>query len=163
MESCCPSPDYPVIQPDDKARSLRATLYKLYCGQMGICLIKAMLYGGMAGIFQLIHAWVCYSAYATLHFCSCLVYLILCSFDLMFTFMDWQRYEQAMEKDPKKEAHDMVRFLMLVQIAYLVVAIFYTYRAYNHFKILFFVQVGDMRQGQDNSSDEENESAYQQQ
>lgn len=103
---------------------------------MAMCFIKFVLYGGLAGIFQLINLWVCYTAFATMHFCSTLIYLIMCTFDLMFSFMDWQRYEKKMEED--KEASNFVRLLFIMMILYNIVAIFYSYRAYNHFKILFF-------------------------
>jgi hypothetical protein len=89
MDQCCPSPDYPVIQPDSKATKLRAILHKLYIGQIMVCFAKFLMYGGLAGIFQLINLWVCWTAYATMHFCSSLIYFIMCCFDLMFAFMDW--------------------------------------------------------------------------
>ena len=105
---------------------------------MVIVFIKFLLYGGVAGIFQLINLWVIWTAYATLHFCSCLIYLIMCCFDMLFTLMDWQRYEDRIVAK-KEEPSNFVRFLLFIQIAYYIVAIFYTYRAYNHYKILFLL------------------------
>jgi hypothetical protein len=126
-----------------------------------VCFSKFLMYGGLAGIFQLINLWVCWTAYATMHFCSSLIYFIMCCFDLMFAFMDWQRYEKAAEgKD--KEASNFIRFLFLFQIAYYIIAIIYTYRCYVHFKLLFFIQVGEMRQPLD-SSGEDYEAGYHQQ
>ena len=104
-----------------------------------ICFVKLILYGGLAAIFQLINLWVIYTAFATMHFCSVLIYLIMSSFDLLFAVMDWQRYEAAM-KD--KESSKMVEFLFIVQIVYFIIAITYSFKAYGHFKQLFFIQIG---------------------
>lgn len=164
MDQCCASPDFPVIdiRNDARAQKLRKALHSLYYGQMAIVVIKFLIYGGVAGIFQLVNLWVVWTAYATLHFCSCLIYLIMCSFDMLFTLMDWQRYEDT-SAAKKQEPSDMIRFLLIVQIVYYVVAIFYTYRAYNHFKLLFLVQVGEMREPLDSSGDHDQEAMYQQQ
>ena len=101
---------------------------------MAICLNKLLLYGGLAGIFQLINLWVIYTGFATLHFCSILVYFIMCCFDLLFACMDWQRYETVMKG---QESSLFVQFLFTSQIIYFIVAIFYSYQAYGHFKTLF--------------------------
>lgn len=89
------------------------------------------------------------------------------SFDLLFAVMDWQRYEAAM-KD--KESSKMVEFLFIVQIVYFILAIIYSYKAYGHFKYLFFVQIGQYgdtgneggyRRGPgDSSDDEERDTVY---
>jgi len=95
------------------------------------------MYGGLAAIFQLINLWVIYSAFATMHFCSVLIFLIMCSFDLLFAVMDWQRYEK-MAADEKKDSSTLVQFLFVIQILYFSFAIFHSFRAYSYFKFLFF-------------------------
>jgi hypothetical protein len=124
MEQCCPSPDHPIVQPDSKGLRMRKILRYLYFGQMFVCMNKLMLYGGLAAIFQMINLWVIYTAFATLHFCSILVYFIMCCFDLLFACMDWQRYEAVMKG---KESSVLVQILFATQIIYFLVAIFYSY------------------------------------
>ena len=58
---------------------------------MGVVLMKMMLFGTMQGLFQLINLWVVYTAYATMHFCAVLIYLIMCIFDFLFLLVDWKR------------------------------------------------------------------------
>jgi hypothetical protein len=103
-----------------------------------ICLIKFLLFGPLAGLFQLINLWVIYTAFATMHFCSVLIYLIMCSFDLLFVSMDWQRLMKITNND----ANPFVIFLFVLMVIYYILAIFYSYRSYNHFKMLFFIQIG---------------------
>lgn len=45
----------------------------------------------MTGLFQMIDLWVIYTAYATMHFCSVLIFFILTCFDLLFLSSDWDR------------------------------------------------------------------------
>ena len=134
MDSCCPSPEFPVIQPDERALKQRKILYYLYLGQGLICFIKFLLFGPLAGLFQLINLWVIYSAYATMHFCSVLIYLIMCTFDLLFITMDWQR----LMKMNNNNASPFLIFLFGVMAIYYLIAILYSYRAYQHYKVLFF-------------------------
>lgn len=138
MDSCCPSPEHPVIQPDDRAKKQRKILYYLYIGQGCICFIKFLLFGPLAGLFQMINMWVIYSAYATLHFCSVLIYLIMCTFDLLFISMDWQR----LMKMNNNNSNAFLVFLFAVMAIYYVIAIIYCYKSYQHLKLLFLQQVG---------------------
>ncbi|CDW72819.1 UNKNOWN [Stylonychia lemnae] len=138
----------------------------VYYGQAVICFVKFIQYGGLAGIFQLINLWVIYSAFATMHFCSVLIYLIMCIFDLLFAVMDWKKYETKNSEDPDKESSIVMQFLFIVQIVYFIIAIYFSYRAYSHFKILFFIQLGRFSNGanrefDDTDSDEERDSQYQ--
>lgn len=142
MDGCCPSPDYPIIQPDVKALRLRRMLKGLYYGQACVCVIKFILFGTLVSMFQLINLWVAYSAYATMHFCSVLIYLIMCSFAIMYVNLDWKRL-MVLNND-KVNPFFMVLFSFMV--IYYVIAVYYSYQAYKHFKALFIQQHGDVYQ-----------------
>jgi hypothetical protein len=90
----CPSPDHPVVQPDERGRELRKKLHVLYFGQMIVCLFKLMIFGSFAGIVQLMNLWIIYSAYATLHFCSIFLYLMMCFLEISFVMSDYRRATQ---------------------------------------------------------------------
>ena len=51
-------------------------------------IVKFVLFGMTTALFQCVNLWIAYSAYATMHFCSVLVYMIICAFDLFFVSMD---------------------------------------------------------------------------
>jgi hypothetical protein len=110
----------------------------MYYGQGFVCFIKFVLFGPLAGLFQLINLWVIYTAFATMHFCSVLIYLIMCTFDLLFITMDWQRLMKLNDND----ANPLLVFLFALMGIYYVIAIIYCYKAYSHLKLLFFQQVG---------------------
>ena len=94
MDGCCPSPEYPIVQPDEQGLKHRKILLILYYGQALLVFMKLLCFGTMSGLLQLINLWIIYTAYATLHFCSSLIYLILCCFDLLFITMDWAALKQ---------------------------------------------------------------------
>lgn len=68
-----------------------------------------------------------------------------------------------------KESSRFVQFLFVIQILYFIIAITYSFKAYGHFKYLFFLQIGqygaageaNYRRGPGESSDdEERDSVY---
>jgi hypothetical protein len=165
----CPSPDHPTVVPDEKGQKLRKMLHLLYYGQMGVCFVRFILFGGLAGFFQLIHLWIIYTAYATLNFCTCLMYFMLCLLELMFILVDWRRVTQTSQdrynyntgnnNNPTNPSYPNQQepgsyqtpstpsqtpqvnpFLYLLFgyiFIYNLLAVFYSYRSFSHFKILF--------------------------
>lgn len=130
MDNCCPSPEEPIIQPDERAKKLRAFLHLIYYGQMINVGIRFLMLGPWAGIFQLINLWVIYVSYATMHFCSVMIYLILCVFELLYIYVDWQRVM-------KDAVNPIFAAFFFYLFFYNVFSIFYCSRAYGHFKNLF--------------------------
>jgi hypothetical protein len=154
MEGCCPSPEYPIIQPDERALKFRQVLKCLFYGQIMVAIIKLFLFGTMTGLFQLVNVWVVYTAYATMHFCSVLIYLIMCFFDLLFMSIDWKR----LMKMNKNKAGPLLYGLFGVMILYYLFAICVSYRIHAYYKILFQQQLGDMygaQYEQDQHADQE--------
>lgn len=107
-------------------------------------MIKWILFGPLAGMFQLINLWVCYTAYATMHFCSVIIYMIICGFDLMFASLDWNR----LQKKNEGNTSGFETFLFTIMVIFYLVAIFQSYRTYSVFKELFIQQIGDPYQMQ---------------
>ena len=62
----------------------------------------------------------------------------MCSFDLLFITMDWQR----LMKMNNNTSSPFLVFLFAIMGIYYVIAVFFSYRAYTHYKVLFFQQVG---------------------
>jgi hypothetical protein len=87
----CPSPEHPIIAPDQKGMVLRKKLHLIYYGQIGVVLARFLIFGGVAGFFQLVNLWIVYTAYATLHFCSCFLFFLMCLLELLFIMADWRR------------------------------------------------------------------------
>lgn len=96
-------------------------------------LAKFFLVDNMTGIFQMIDLWIIYSAYATMHFCSVLIFFILTIFDLLFLNLDWNKMTE--KNDDKATPIDYFVFSLIV--IYNVFAIIFSYRIYGHYKTLF--------------------------
>lgn len=111
-----------------------------------------------AGFFQLINLWVIYVSYATLNFCCCLIYFIMCTLEMMFFFAEFRRvtnpnspYNQSSSSgtpgynDNSGSSSDQntvdIHPLLYIGYGYIfiynVFAMFYSYRSFKHFKELF--------------------------
>lgn len=66
---CCPSPSQSVIPPVGDAAKARKALYAAMWGEVACSVAKLMLFGTFSGLLNLISVWICYMAYATMHFC----------------------------------------------------------------------------------------------
>ena len=66
-------------------------LHFLYFGEMGVCIVRFFALGPAAGFFQLINLWIIYTAYATINFCSCILYFILCVLEFTVIMVDFNR------------------------------------------------------------------------
>lgn len=73
MMECCPSPDNPVIIPNQKTVPMRKALYAFMCGEVGAAICRAYTLGVLTGLLHLITLWIDYLGYATMHFCQVLV------------------------------------------------------------------------------------------
>jgi hypothetical protein len=62
--------------------------------------------GGFAGFFQLINLWICYTAYATINFCSCFIYFVICMMEFMFIFADYRRALLRFSNDSQANLND---------------------------------------------------------
>lgn len=82
-----------------------------------------------------------------MHFCSVLIYLIMCCFDVLFMFFEMNRLLNLKDED---KVSPVVIFLLVLMMVYHLVAIFYCYRAQTVFKELFMAQHQDwMNMGQE--------------
>ena len=86
----CPSTQETAVEPDDRGKNLRKILHFLYYGELLLVGLKFFTIGSWQGIFQLVNLWVIYTSYATLNFCSCLIYSIMCGMQLLFLSADWK-------------------------------------------------------------------------
>jgi len=73
MEGCCPSPDTPVITPNDKTMYFRTTLRAIMYGEIGAAIGRAYVFGFMTGALHLVSMWIDYMGYATMHFCQVMI------------------------------------------------------------------------------------------
>ena len=81
----------------------------------------------------MIDLWIIYSAYATMHFCSVLIFFILTIFDLLFLNLDWNKLKAR--NDGEYTPIDVFVFVLI--IVYNILAIILSYRIYGHYKTLF--------------------------
>ena len=65
--------------------------------------------------------------------------MIMCSFDLLFLNMDYKKLIALNNNEPNA----LIIIVIAIMAIYYVIAIIVTYRAYNHYKILFMNQLGD--------------------
>lgn len=158
----CPSTEQTAVEPDERGKKIRTMLHVLYYGEMIVVALRWWALGSLAGVFQLINLWICYTAYATINFCSCFIYFIICFMEFMFIFADFRRAALRQSapstdgntlEDPSTPANgnvptqvDTATPFLYMAFAYIflynVLAMFYSYRAYTHFKWLFQVQHG---------------------
>ena len=92
-----------------------------------------------------------------MHFCSCLIYFIMSCFELLFIMMDWKRLMQLNDN----KSSPLFVLLFIYMGVYYAVSIFYSYRAYSHYKKLFMQQLGDVYHMQGENAD--SEANYQEQ
>ena len=165
----CPSPEHPIVMPDREGLKLRKWLYILYIGEMGVCICRMLIFGAFSGIFQLINVWIIYSSYATLHFCSCFMYSLLCLLEVLFISQEWKRATNPRSyKDthgasldyppdsktlpsgtepaptsPQDEAISPLLYLLFGYILiYNIIAVIYSWKSFKHFQWLFNTQHG---------------------
>jgi len=141
MDSCCPSPETPIINPENNPTALRhrQIIKGLMYGEGVVCLIKFLLFGPMAGMFQMVSFWAIYCSYATLHFCFLLMFTIMTGFDLLFATLEWQRLRQMQGG----EINWFFGILFWTMVVYFAIAVILSYRSYCIFKKLFIDQFGD--------------------
>ncbi|CDW84811.1 UNKNOWN [Stylonychia lemnae] len=136
-----------VIQLDEEAVKLRTMLKILMYGQGVICNFKYFQYGSLTAFFQTIVILIIYTAYKTMHFCNVMIFLILCILDLNIAVGNWINYEKEISEDNSKGPSKVIRSVFIVEIVYFIVAIYYSFFAYCHFKTLFETQLGNFRNG----------------
>ena len=87
MEFCCPSPNAPVIYPNETNIKHRSRLRYLMFGEISLIIVKSILYGPMQAVFQFINVWIVYVAWATMHFCNTLFYLFITAIGLVLAIL----------------------------------------------------------------------------
>ena len=97
-----------------------------------MCLAKALLYGLLSGILQLITLWIAYMGWATMHFCQVLVFLIVLGIDLLFILIDFQRINMLLSGSP------ILKMLFWFMIIYDIIGLLVGYFAYANFKESFY-------------------------
>ncbi len=90
---CCPSPQNPVIQPDQKAFAHRKNIRFLIYGQLFTMIGKFILLGPLSGIMQLISVWIVYSSWASMHFCTTMIVIFSASIDLIFFMLSFSQMQ----------------------------------------------------------------------
>ena len=73
MNGCCPSPDDPVIVPNEKTAKMRSALHSIMYGEIGAAIGRAFIFGFTTGVAHLISMWIDYMGYATMHYCQVMV------------------------------------------------------------------------------------------
>ena len=71
-EICLPDPANSVIPEDGDTSQPRKRLEYLMKGQVVYIILKALIFGPIAGLFQLMQLWMIYLAWSTMHFCQTL-------------------------------------------------------------------------------------------
>ena len=67
---CCPDPEKPAIAPDRESLRLRRHLRYVFYGQAAMCIVKALMQGLFAGLFQLFSVWIAFSCWASMYYCT---------------------------------------------------------------------------------------------
>jgi hypothetical protein len=131
MDQCCPSPDFPVIDPLEHPEALkqRKRLRWLFNGQIVVILCKVWVFGLLNGIFQLINLWMVYNAWATLHWCQVIVFVIFSAFDLLIMLFKIAKANAMLDT--------FSLLLFYVILIYLVIACYVSYQAYTKLKEIY--------------------------
>ena len=90
MEECCPSPDFPVINPTSKTIKYRKALQAIMYGEVGAAVARAYVFGFLTGVMHMISMWIDYMGYATMHYCQVLVIAICGGIEAMMLFINLQ-------------------------------------------------------------------------
>ena len=128
MDYCFPNPAHPVIPATSGNLKHRRYLRYLMYGQFYVAFVKFLIWGPLSGILQLISVWMVYNAWATMHFCSTLMCVIFVGFDLLIVGMDFSRINAMLSYSPTYQ------FLFYSMLAYYIIALVVSYRAYRCFK-----------------------------
>ena len=98
-------------------------------GQFLVCLTKMLLFGFLTGILNLFSVWIIYNAWATMHFCNLIFYMVFCGLDLLMQLSDFSRVSAYLGMQ-----NTFYQLLYYAMIIFLFVAMFVSYKAYKSFK-----------------------------
>ena len=70
---CCPHPSASIIQPTGQAGFYRKFLLWVVYGEIVNSVFKAVLFGILSGVFNLVSIWIDYMGYATMHYCQVMI------------------------------------------------------------------------------------------
>ena len=86
---CCPSPNpRPEIELNDTTKRYRVVLKTLVYGEIGAVIGHAYLFGLFTAAFHLVHVWIDYMAFATVHPCCVVIMGFGAAMVLLVLFMD---------------------------------------------------------------------------
>ena len=136
MEAMCPDPENSQIPVDQETRGPRKWLKNLYHGQYAYIVIKAMVLGPLAFIFQLIFLWILYITYATMNFCQCMLLGIFFFIEVL----------QTMSIVGSPKIHGVLALLAWSMLIYNLVGLGITWRAYWAFSTKFNQMHGGYQQ-----------------
>ena len=86
---CCPSPNpTPEIELNETTKRYRIVLRTLVYGEIGAMIGHAYLFGLLTAAFHLVHVWIDYMAYATVHPCTVVIMGFGAAMVLLVLFMD---------------------------------------------------------------------------
>lgn len=71
----------------DKIELFRKVLKSLVYGELGAMIGTTYLFGAVTGLFHLVHVWINYCAYASLHYCATSIVAFCAVMELMMLFM----------------------------------------------------------------------------
>ena len=91
-----------------------------------------MLYSPITGILQLITLWIIYMGWATMHFCQVMVFMVSAGIDLLFLMIDYNRINMVYR------GSTIMLILYWLIIAYNLIALFLSYKAYSCFKNAYY-------------------------
>lgn len=73
---CCPQPKMSVIRPIGMAGKLRKYIKWITIGEVVVCVLHMMIFDIQSGFMQSIDVWIDFMAYATMHFCQTIIFMI---------------------------------------------------------------------------------------
>lgn len=130
MDFCCPDPDRPSIVPDHNTLKHRRYLRYVLYGQLYATIVKLLVQGLFAGLFNLFSVWISYSAWASMFHCTLIFQIIYFCIDLLMLMAAWSNMIAMASSQYGFIGESMVYCLLV----FYVVGLFISYRAYQAFK-----------------------------
>ena len=86
---CCPSPTaHPEIELNETTKRYRLVLRTFVYGEIGAMIGHAYLFGLFTAVFHLVHVWIDYLAYSTVHPCTVVILGFGAAMVLLVLFMN---------------------------------------------------------------------------
>ncbi|TNV72063.1 hypothetical protein FGO68_gene13699 [Halteria grandinella] len=137
MDFCCPDPERPVIVPDAETLKHRRRLRYVFQGHIIATVVKILLQGFFAGIFNLFSVWIAYTAWASMFHCTVMFQLIYFCINLLMLMASWGNMMAVADYYYGYFGQALVFSLLVFYIAGTIL----TYKAYVAFKREYINQI----------------------